>query len=585
MPEPSIHRERLNGRVIRTAQRLIDFAQSEKITDLRELRDARLPWFEVRNAGPDASPTTTNNTPRIEATVFIYDEIGGSLGVQASELVQQIHALDVTQINVRINSPGGNVFDALAIHAALLHHPAHVTTYVDGIAASAASVIAMAGDDVVMMPGAEMMIHDASNMLEGNAKAHEADAKFLDRQSDNIAEIYAARAGGTPGEWRDLMLAETWVYAREAVRMRLATSVWTVTPYPDASHPKEVPYDAVEARMARKHDLRHWHYRYANRADAPVPGGHQTRSAVTVRPRPERPLADDAATARAAAPHAERMSAANRRAAAFGEMSQTFGRQLQLRECAPSGTARPAVGFDTARLTAVSKRRDGKEFVFVNGYATVYDRPYEMWDMYGPYDEVVSMGAADETLASNPDTAFLVNHRGLTMARTTNGSLDLGTDTSGMEYQAWLNPTRPDVQLLRTAIDDGEITESSFAFLITRGEWSDDFLTFYIRAFDINRGDVSPVNYGANPFTSVSARTREILNELSHLPGPAAREAVRRLSERLQIPDAAPDVDLRFPTAVDILPEPVAADLSRQIESGGRSLAHVQAMLTLLESD
>lgn len=573
MPEdvnPSIHLARLRGRLDRTAARMLDYAERNNITDLRQLRDTPLPWFEVRSAA------AASGAPRdqSEATVFIYDEIGGSFGVQASELSQQIEALDVARINVRINSPGGSVFDALAIHSSLLHHPAHVVTYVDGIAASAASVIAMAGDEVVMMPGSEMMIHDASNMIDGNKKEHEGAALFLDRQSDNIAGIYADRAGGTVEEWRALMLAETWLFAREAVSVRLATSL-----YPYGAHPAVTGEPELEARMSRAHDLGRWAYRHHGRRNAPEPAitrrGAEPR--VRTNPREESPTTAGRKLA------ADRTAAANMRAQRMGEMRQHAGRQLRLQEHAPSGVNRPGVEFTTEHMTAKMERRDGKEFVFFDGYATMYDRPYEMWDMYGPYNEVVVSGAADETLGANPDTAYLVNHRGLTMARTTNGSLLLATDSMGMPVQAWMNPVRPDVQLLKTAVEDGDITEMSFAFIITRGEWSADFLTFYIEAFDINRGDVSAVNYGANPYTSVSARTREIMQELEHLPGPAAREAVRRLSMRLgeQVP-AAP-VGVAVPESVTW--QPVANDDVRQTETTGRSLSDVQAMLARLREE
>jgi len=168
---------------------------------------------------------------------------------------------------------------------------------------------------------------------------------------------------------------------------------------------------------------------------------------------------------------------------------------------------------------------NGQQRVQITGYASVTGIPYEMWDMFGEYEEVVANGAFDVTVAANPDVAFLVNHQGLTMARTTNGSLDLESNERGLKYDAFANPDRSDVKDLVAAIDDGNITESSFAFVITNGEWSDDYMTFNINEVDIDRGDVSAVNYGANPFTSVAARSHAILRDLAHLPAGAQRAA------------------------------------------------------------
>lgn len=176
----------------------------------------------------------------------------------------------------------------------------------------------------------------------------------------------------------------------------------------------------------------------------------------------------------------------------------------------------------------------------LDGYASVTDRAYEMWDFFGPYTEIVAGGAFDETVAAAPDVAFLVNHRGVTMARTTAGTLELEADALGLRTQAFLNPKRQDVRDLIVAIDDKHITEMSFAFLIEDGEWSDDWETFTIRKINLDRGDVSAVNYGANPYTSVAARAREILADLDQLPLGAARAALQRLHQRPELATPAP---------------------------------------------
>lgn len=172
----------------------------------------------------------------------------------------------------------------------------------------------------------------------------------------------------------------------------------------------------------------------------------------------------------------------------------------------------------------------------LEGYASVVGRKYRMYDMFGEYDEVVMPGAFDETLAAKPDVAYLVNHRGVTMARTTNGSLELSADSKGLATLAYLNPKRQDVKDLIVAVEDKDITEMSFAFMITDGEWNEDYTEYQINAVDIDRGDVSAVNFGANPYTSVKARQQEIIRDFRMIPRAAQEEALRgtEIGEALQ---------------------------------------------------
>lgn len=176
--------------------------------------DGRREWFRIENAAGDGP-----------AKVYIYDAIGGWFGITARELVTEINALDVDEFELHVNSPGGEVYDGIAIRNAVKAHKAKVTTYVDGLAASAASYIALAGDEVVMMPNSELMIHDASGLCLGWAQDMQKMADDLNRISDNIASMYAAKAGGESKAWRALMLAETWYSADEAVTAGLADRV------------------------------------------------------------------------------------------------------------------------------------------------------------------------------------------------------------------------------------------------------------------------------------------------------------------------------------------------------------------------
>lgn len=199
----------------------------------------------------------------------------------------------------------------------------------------------------------------------------------------------------------------------------------------------------------------------------------------------------------------------------------------------PSGAQR--LNYAPAQLRSSIVERNGKEFVLFDGTASVVERWYEMWDWYGEYEEKVARGAFDKTLSENPDVSFLLNHRGMTMARTRESkTLELFVRESGdLGVNAYCNPKRQDVSDLRIAIDDEDITEMSFAFRITGGTWNHDFTQFTITEVDLDRGDVSAVNYGANPFTSISARARDAFDGVDALPLPALRAVSARITERI----------------------------------------------------
>ena len=173
-------------------------------------------WFRIENKKTD------NGTDVSE--VYIYDEIG-FWGTTASDFVQQLAAVNADQIDLHLNSPGGEIFDGVAIYHALKGHPATVNVYVDGLAASAASFIAQAGDNVYMLRNSTMMIHDGLALIYGNAEDMHKTAELLDKLSNNIADIYSQRAGETVDHWRALMKAEVWYNADEAVAAGLADSV------------------------------------------------------------------------------------------------------------------------------------------------------------------------------------------------------------------------------------------------------------------------------------------------------------------------------------------------------------------------
>jgi ATP-dependent Clp endopeptidase proteolytic subunit ClpP len=190
----------------------------EVIADLRA--KAKAHHAPRREAG-----YTITNLADGEAVVRIYDEIW-DLGVNALDLAADLDGIDADRIRVEINSPGGSVFDGIAIYNALRNHPAHVTTRVDGIAASIASVIAQAGDTRIMVTGSQMMIHNAWGMTVGDRQDHTDMAGVLAQQDEVIASIYAARSGKPADEFRALMDAETWLTAERAVEAGLADEVY-----------------------------------------------------------------------------------------------------------------------------------------------------------------------------------------------------------------------------------------------------------------------------------------------------------------------------------------------------------------------
>ena len=202
-----------------------------------------------------------------------------------------------------------------------------------------------------------------------------------------------------------------------------------------------------------------------------------------------------------------------------------FGREI------PGGTLRTK--HFPSEIRAKLTTKDGRQVYEVEGYATVFNRSYEMWDMFGSYRESVDYNALDKSLANSPDVAFLVNHKGVTMARTTNGSMELEKDSTGLHVDAYLNADRQDVRDLASAIADGLVDEMSFAFLLNDGDWNEDYDEFKITEADINRGDVSAVNYGANPYTSIAARSSDWLADIERVPVVVARAALDRIQSRL----------------------------------------------------
>lgn len=171
-------------------------------------------WYDIRNQGS-------------KATIRLYDEIG-FWGVTEEDFAQDLDQITADEIEVQISSDGGDVFAGIAIYNLLRMHSARVTTRVDGLAASIASVIVQAGDHRVMVGSSQQMIHPAWGVAIGPASEMREFADLLDKQTDVIAGIYAERSGQDLEVWRDKLAGpDVWMTADEAVEAGLADEVLT----------------------------------------------------------------------------------------------------------------------------------------------------------------------------------------------------------------------------------------------------------------------------------------------------------------------------------------------------------------------
>lgn len=179
-------------------------------TKLRNLRDNSRSWYTIVNKTD--GPTQ----------VHIYDEIG-YVGISANQFMADVAAIK-GPMEVHLNTPGGEVFDGIAIYNCLKQR-GDVTIIVDALAASIGSVIAQAGNPTIMAKNSQMMIHDGFGMTVGNAKDMREMADLLDKTSDNLASIYAEKTGKPAADWRNAMKTETWFSAEEAVAAGLADRI------------------------------------------------------------------------------------------------------------------------------------------------------------------------------------------------------------------------------------------------------------------------------------------------------------------------------------------------------------------------
>ncbi|MGV8956141.1 MAG: head maturation protease, ClpP-related, partial [Cypionkella sp.] len=160
-------------------------------------------------------------------------------------------------IVTRLNSGGGIASEGAAIHAALMNYPGNVEIVVEGIAASAASLIAMAGDTITMADGAVMMIHDPLNITIGNAAEHAKTIEELEAFATAYARIYSNRSGKTVDECRDIMRAETWYDGPQAVEAGFASGPGTAKAKAVAAYDYR-DYDHTPKRLAALAKAKNW---------------------------------------------------------------------------------------------------------------------------------------------------------------------------------------------------------------------------------------------------------------------------------------------------------------------------------------
>lgn len=192
-------------------------------------------WYEIR-----ALSSAT-------AEVWIYEDISEDWfgeGLTAKRFVEELNALSVTAIDLHINSAGGSVFDGQAIYNALVRHPAAVTTYIDGLAASIASIVALAGETVVMAANALFMIHNSWGCTCGNAGEMRSFADLLEKVDGSCVAIYEQHSAMTAEEIKAAMDSETWMTAEEAQTAGFVDEI------------------GVDLEIAAKFDLESYGYRH-----------------------------------------------------------------------------------------------------------------------------------------------------------------------------------------------------------------------------------------------------------------------------------------------------------------------------------
>src|SRR5579864_7230569 len=211
-------------------------------------------WFNMADAAGGAEC----------AEVSIYDDIG-AWGITAKDFIGQLSAIKAKKINLRINSGGGDFFDACAIYNAIKEHAAETTCHVMALAASAASVIAIAGKKVVMSKNSFMMIHNVMPFAFGDAADMRKQADTLDKLTGSLADMYAGKTGKPAADMAKAMNDETWYGATEAKAAGLADEIVD----PDEAEEEEGQVNSVVKAVSKYKRAPEGLRRYAASLSAP----------------------------------------------------------------------------------------------------------------------------------------------------------------------------------------------------------------------------------------------------------------------------------------------------------------------------
>jgi ATP-dependent Clp protease protease subunit len=192
---------------------------------MHKARNRLLALLAANSSKPKRFEVVRNEATPDEASIYLYDVIDPFWGVSAKQFVKELNALTAPVIHLHINSPGGDVFDGRAMATAIAQHKSKVIAHIDGLAASAASYVAIAAKEVVMAEGSFLMIHNAWTIAFGNKDDLTATAGILEKIDESLVDTYHARTGAAKDQIKEWMNAETWFTAQEAVDEGFADSV------------------------------------------------------------------------------------------------------------------------------------------------------------------------------------------------------------------------------------------------------------------------------------------------------------------------------------------------------------------------
>lgn len=178
----------------------------------------------AKNSAEGVPPIRTESTDT-EAHLYVYDVIDAWWGASAAALIASLAEVGDREVHLHINSPGGDVFEARAMAAAIVAHPGNVVTHIDGLAASAATYLALAGNEVRMTEGGLFMVHNSWTLGYGDKAELRKTADLLDKIDGTIAADYARRTGASAEQVTTWMDAESWFTPQEALDAKFIDAI------------------------------------------------------------------------------------------------------------------------------------------------------------------------------------------------------------------------------------------------------------------------------------------------------------------------------------------------------------------------